>query len=122
MSATALLKDTPAPAKISAGGVKKTRNVGLKTVTANDLMSGAAVYLTKDGAWTEDLADAIVAEGERALGLLSLAETDEARIVGPYLMDVEAEDAGTAPSGRATLRETIRRAGPTIHPEFARGV
>lgn len=123
MSATALLTDAPVqPKKISAGGVKKTKNVGLKSITANDLMSGAVVYFTAAGQWTEDLAQAAVAEGDRALALLERATADEANVVGPYLMDVAAGAAVPSPAGRARLRETIRRAGPTIHPEFARAL
>lgn len=120
MSATARKIDTPsAPAKVSAGGVKKARNVGLKAVTANDLMSGVVVYYTGSD-WTEDLREAAVAEGEAAMTLLEAAQTDEGRAVGPYLMDVEEEGGAPVPAGRATLRERIRKIGPTIHPEFRR--
>ncbi|MEE4209122.1 MAG: DUF2849 domain-containing protein [Parvularcula sp.] len=99
------------PAKISAGGVKKTRNEGLKAVTANDLFTGAVVYRTAHGGWSADLRDAAIFEGDDALSALSLATADEASVVGPYLMDVSPEKA---PAGRAALRETIRRSGPTV--------
>ncbi|ADM09068.1 hypothetical protein PB2503_04967 [Parvularcula bermudensis HTCC2503] len=111
-------RDAPA-AKISAGGVKKGKNVGAKVVTANDLMTGAVIYLKDDAGWTEDLRQAVVAEGDEALSLLDQALADEAHAVGPYLMDV-AEEEGVAPTGRALLREQIRDTGPTIHPEFRR--
>lgn len=118
MSATAPRPATrEAPAKIAAGGVKKARNEGLKVVTANDLLSGAVVYWTKGGAWTNDLSAAFLVEGQAALAELARASADEGRAVGPYLMDVTAD---RAPSGRARLRETIRKSGPTIHPEFGR--
>ena len=105
------------PVKIAAGGVKKGRNAGSKVITANDLFSGAVIYWTRERGWTEDLREALVVEGEHALAELSFATADEARSVGPYLMDVESDGA---PAGRARLRETIRDAGPTIHPAFGR--
>lgn len=114
---------TPAEApaaKISAGGVKKARNEGLKVVTANDLLTGAVVYLTRLGRWTEELGAAAVAEGDEAMALLERGQADEARVVGPYLMDVDDAAPDVVPSGRASLRELIRRDGPTIHPQFAR--
>lgn len=103
--------------KIAAGGVKKARNKGAKIITANDLFTGAAFYWHKERGWTDDIREALVVEGELALAELSFAAADEACSVGPYLMDVEPD--GT-PSGRAKLRETIREAGPTIHPQFGR--
>ena len=114
MSQTARQTPDAAPArpvKIAAGGVKKARNEGAKVITANDLLTGRVVYWTAERSWTESLERALVVEGDRALAELALATADEARSVGPYLMDVEP---GGIPSGRARLRETIRLAGPTI--------
>lgn len=105
------------PVKVAAGGVKKARNDGAKVITANDLVSGAVVYWTRERAWTGDLAAAVVLEGDEALRELAAATADEARAVGPYLMDVDR--VGT-PAGRGRLREEIRNAGPTIHPQFRR--
>ena len=107
------------PAKIAAGGVKKGRNEGEKVVTANRLRDGVVVYRAEDGAWTEALLEAQVVEGEAAIGALALAQADESHAVGAYLMDVDASD-GVVPDGRGRLRETIREAGPTIHPQFAK--
>lgn len=106
--------------KISAGGVKKTRNQGLKVVTANRLMTGEVVYRLADGAWTDDLDQAEVVEADAAMAALSAASADEGAIVGPYLMDVAAAAARIEPIGRGRLRESIRFFGPTIHPEFGR--
>lgn len=118
MSATAPTKEADAaPEKIAAGGVKKGKNQGLKVVTANDLFSGAVVYWTMAGAWTEDLDEAMIVEGPAALTELQKATADEARSVGPYLMDI---DTNHTPTGRGRLREVIREAGPTIHPQFGR--
>lgn len=119
MSVTPIKPEKKEAVRISAGGVKKMRNVGLKVVTANDLFTGAVIYHTGE-AWTEHLATAKIVEGDAALELLELASADEARSVGPYLMDVAEQGGRAAPAGRAKLRETIRREGPTIHPEFQR--
>lgn len=110
-------QQTEQPVKISAGGVKKAKAAGTKVITANDLFSGAVIYWKADGSWTEDLSEAQILEGPAALDTLQKAVADEANSVGPYLMDVEDNHA---PAGRARLRETIREAGPTIHPEFGR--
>ena len=107
------------PAKIAAGGVKKGRNEGEKIVTANRLADGVVIYRASGGLWTEDITAAEIVEGEAALGARTAAQADESEGVGPYLMDVETEE-GLRPAGRARLREEIREAGPTIHPEFGR--
>ena len=107
------------PTKIAAGGVKKGRNEGEKVVTANRLRDGVVIYRAHDESWTEDLSAAEIVEGEAALGALAAAQADESEGVGAYLMDVDASD-GVRPDGRAKLRETIREAGPTIHPQFGR--
>ncbi|WP_051881480.1 DUF2849 domain-containing protein [Parvularcula oceani] len=108
-----------APAKIAAGGVKKGRNEGEKILTANRLRDGVVIYRMGDGSWTEDISRAQVVEGEDAIGALAMAQADESESVGAYLMDVETT-GGTHPSGRGRLREEIREAGPTIHPQFGR--
>jgi hypothetical protein len=107
------------PAKIAAGGVKKGRNEGSKVVTANRLRDGVVVYRAANGSWTEDLTAAEIVEDEAAIGALAAAQADESESVGAYLMDVDAS-GGVVPDGRAKLRETIREAGPTIHPQFGR--
>jgi hypothetical protein len=112
MSVTKRQVPSPAPVKIAAGGVKKARNEGLKLITANDLFDGDVVYRTKNGGWTGVIARAALYEGADALTALELAGQDEGRVVGPYLMDA---DEGRNPSGRGTLRETIRRDGPSTN-------
>jgi hypothetical protein len=80
-------------------------------VTANDLRSGAVVYRRPDGAWSADLAEAAIAEdpaAAEALLALGRIDQDEARIVDPALVDL---DAARRP---ATLKERIRAEGPTI--------
>ncbi|MEM9839427.1 MAG: DUF2849 domain-containing protein [Pseudomonadota bacterium] len=118
MSQTAIQQAAVTPAqKISTGGVKKGRNTGTKVITANDLFSGAVIYWTSERTWTEDMAKALVVSGDDAMAQLTVAISDEGRSVGPYLMDIDEDGS---PAGRGKLRERIRDAGPTIHPEFAR--
>ncbi len=106
--------------KISAGGVKKGKNEGQKVITGNRLTDGVVVYFTDDDMWTEDIDSAEVVEGDVALTRLDVAVADEAHVVGPYLMDVSIANGQIVPAGRGLLRETIREAGPTIHPQFSR--
>ena len=89
-------------------------------VTANRLADGAVVYLTGEGRWTETLACARVAEGkEEAEALLVIAERSVADrlVVAPYAFPVAVEAAGPRPT---QMREIIRAAGPTVHPQFGR--
>ncbi|MCI5045441.1 MAG: DUF2849 domain-containing protein [Aquisalinus sp.] len=108
--------------KISIGGVKKGRNEGLKAITANRITDGVPVWLAGDGRWAELLSDAAVYEGDRAISALEFASQQEAMVVGPYLMDVSMENGSVQPSGRTTLREAIRDAGPTIPSDYSMSV
>ncbi|MAI90762.1 DUF2849 domain-containing protein [Ponticaulis sp.] len=86
-----------------------------KVITAWDVATGATVYRTQSGDWSQDLSDAETVTGEAADKALSAAVTDETRILDPYVMEV-SDEGGVA--GRETLRETIRATGPTTHPDF----
>jgi len=89
---------------------KAARLTARVVVTANDLRSGAVVYRRPDGAWSTDLFQAAIAEGQAAAeALLALGRIDheEARIVDPVLVDL---DGARRP---ATLKERIRAEGPT---------
>lgn len=88
-----------------------------KTVTAWETASGRVVYLTPTGRWSPDPADLAVFTGEVAEAALASARAQEGVVTDPYLMEVSETGAI---AGRETLRETIRAAGPTIHPEFAK--
>ena len=86
-----------------------------KVVTANDLATGAVVFLGEAGAWVAcvdqavDYADAAAAETGLAL---ARQDADRALIVDPFVTD-----KGPAVDGKAkmTLRDSIRAYGPTIH-------
>lgn len=86
-----------------------------KVITAWDVRSGATVYRTAAGEWSETVSEAEILVGEAADSALDAAKGDETRILDPYVMEVSDEGAVT---GRETLRETIRATGPTIHPQF----
>ena len=83
----------------------------MKAVTANRLTDGAVVYLDDDNQWTHDIAAAAQFSGDGAETALASAQARIGEIADAYLIDV-GEDA--APTGRAALRETIRKAGPTV--------
>ncbi len=88
-----------------------------KVITAWLSASGRVVYLTKDRAWSENLADADVLSGVGANDILAWAAKDQTRVADPYFMQVTADGKV---AGRETLRETIRERGPTNHPMFGK--
>ncbi|WP_375201366.1 DUF2849 domain-containing protein [Hyphococcus sp.] len=83
----------------------------MKAVTGNRLDDGAVVYLSDDDRWTSDLAAAARFADEDAKPVLAAAQTRVKEITDAYL--IEVDDAG-APAGRESLRETIRKSGPTV--------
>jgi hypothetical protein len=89
----------------------------MKIVTANRIDDGVPVYRTEDGGWTETFADAAIYEDDVANDMLADAVADDTKVVGPYLVVI---DGPGVPTHREAMRENIRAAGPTIHPQFAR--
>ena len=92
------------------------RGAALKAVTANRLADGLVVYFGAAG-WVETIAVARSVEGkEAAAALLAEAEPDVAacRVVGPYVIDVVPDEAGTLHA--TSERERIRALGPSIRP------
>jgi len=77
-------------------------------VTANRLTDGIVVYLAANGAWTEELANARVADTEEEIKALE-AEAENAvrerRVVAVYPMDVALKDGAIDP---LSVRERIR--------------
>ncbi|WP_018632140.1 DUF2849 domain-containing protein [Neomegalonema perideroedes] len=86
-------------------------------LTANDLREGWSVFLTRDGRWSRDWADLrVAASAEEGAELSALGAAEEAarRVVGAYLVEIDAE-------GRAKLRrERIRAEGPTHRADLRR--
>lgn len=83
----------------------------MKAVTGNRLDDGVVVYLADDDRWTSDLASAARFEDGDAKDVLAAAQKRVKEIADAYL--IEVDDSG-APAGRETLRETIRKSGPTV--------
>jgi hypothetical protein len=83
-------------------------------LTANRLGDGAVVFLDFEGAWSESLAEAVVARSpDEVRALQDRADYDAARnlIVEAYLVDVRETVSGLVPLRQ---RERVRAAGPSI--------
>jgi hypothetical protein len=87
----------------------------MKAITANRLDDGAVVYLDDDDRWTAHLASAAQFEDDDAKNVLAAVQSRVKEIADVYLIDVT--DAG-ALAGRETLRETIRKSGPTVRADL----
>jgi hypothetical protein len=82
----------------------------MKVLTANRLVDGVVVYLSPDGRWTHDFAQAARLAPEAAADALGQAQAQPRMLVGPYLVEVD----GQTVEPRERLRETIRAEGPTV--------
>ena len=84
-------------------------------VTANNLRSGAVVYLSKNGTWIEDLSEALVASDPDALKALEVEATAavaRTEVTAVYAMDVRLSEGRIDP---ISVRERIRAAhAPTV--------
>jgi Protein of unknown function (DUF2849) len=82
-------------------------------ITANRLTDGVVVYLASDGEWTEQIANARVADGDEETKALE-AEAENAvrerRVVAVYPMPVALKDGAVDP---LSVRERIRAAHRT---------
>jgi hypothetical protein len=87
----------------------------MKAVTANRLDDGAVVYLGDDDRWTPQQDEAARFADDDAKSVLAAAQSRVKEIADAYLVDVDESGALT---GRETLRETIRRAGPTVRADL----
>ncbi|MTI44532.1 uncharacterized protein DUF2849 [Roseibium hamelinense] len=90
----------------------------MKVITANRLLDGEVVWLGAEDLWVDALIEAKMFDGKEAttaaLAVAAQAVADQ-KIVGPYDMDVTIDEDGIVP---VRLRERIRAAGPTTHPQF----
>ncbi len=82
-------------------------------ITANRLTDGVVVYLASDGEWSEQIANARVADTDEETKALE-AEAENAvrerRIVGAYPMPIALRDGAVDP---LSVRERIRAAHRT---------
>lgn len=83
-----------------------------KIITANDLLSGEVVYLTKSGQWSPNHSDAILI-GDTSTGDTRLVEIQnlDVTVVGPYLADAARSEDGV--SSPVHFREVFRTMGPS---------
>jgi hypothetical protein len=90
----------------------------MEILTGNELMSGATVYLDRDGRWVEDLQQARVFLKEEAEARdAALAATKKTlRVVSLEIETVTLRDGAIYPD---RIRERIRAEGPTA-PRFDR--
>ena len=84
-------------------------------VTANNLRSGAVVYLSANGTWIDDLNEALVARDPDALKALEVeaaAAVARTEVTAVYAMDVRLVEGRIDP---ISVRERIRAAhAPTV--------
>ncbi|KQQ79727.1 DUF2849 domain-containing protein [Aureimonas sp. Leaf324] len=107
-----------------AGDVKagaKAKGPKLPVImTANDLLEGEVVFLTRDG-WSLDPKAALIADDAdtaawmEAEGRRGFAEN---RIVDPYLVEVTRDEAGRPVANH--FREAIRQKGPTMLTQYGK--
>ena len=89
----------------------------MKALTANDLLSGEAVFWSK-GRWAERFADAEIFDGdEPAQAALATAEGQPTVVVAPYLIDLQESPYGPVP---VSFRERVRALGPSNHPQHGK--
>lgn len=87
-------------------------------ISANHLLEGDVIYLTPQGGWTRDLAQAVVAcSTDEAQHHLAVASAQPGVAVGPYLADVALD--GTLPRP-LHYREIFRTRGPSNRPDLGR--
>ncbi|WP_163272393.1 DUF2849 domain-containing protein [Chelativorans alearense] len=92
----------------------------MKLLTANRLIDGEVVWLAADGHWAEDITEAEIARDEEAIERLERTGREAAarnEVVDVNLIDVEFVDGAIRP---IRLRERIRAAGPSIHPDLGK--
>ncbi len=94
---------------------KEAKDGPVKAITANRLGDGLVVFLTENGAWTRNLAEArLIADGEALEEALvyGRAQHDARVVIDPYAIDVTTDGEDPQP---IRLRERIRAdLGPTV--------
>jgi hypothetical protein len=91
-----------------------------QAVTANRLSDGEVVYLSAANLWVEAFTDADVVDGADAADALlarAMPADFEAHVLEPYLFEVLEDGDFYKP---ASVRETIRAAGPTVRLDLGK--
>ena len=87
---------------------------------ANDILSGRVVYLTKDGGWSERIADAVTfdtPEDEARLKQVAEAAFEARRVVDVVPIDVSVENGSIRP---LVYRERLRAEGPSVRTDLGK--
>jgi sulfite reductase (NADPH) hemoprotein beta-component len=109
--------DEVEPSAISAN--RKSKTAGGKIATGNRLRDGTVIYLTRDGNWGTEVAEARVATTDDEEAAIK-AILDQA-VKNNFLIDAAIIDTrATNDTSPARLREQIRAIGPTVRPDLAR--
>lgn len=91
-----------------------------QVITASRLTDGVVLFRAVDGTWVEAIANAqcleTADEAKTALAASARAEADNV-VLDIYLIDVARKGEALVPT---RLREAIRAAGPTVHPEHGK--
>lgn len=88
-------------------------------MSANALLGGEVVYYAAGGAWSEHLADALVARSEDEAAALEAARA--AAEASGAVVEPEIVPVGTDAAGRLVpshYREKIRALGPTVRTDL----
>ena len=91
-----------------------SKTTEISVLTANRLGDGIVVFLDFEGAWSETIAEAVVARSPdevRALQDRGTYDAEHNLVVEPYLVEVRETAGGLAP---IRYRERVRVAGPSI--------
>ena len=86
--------------------------------SANDLLEGHVLYLSRDARWTVDLREAVVSSDTDELAALAAGATQEQQVVDVDFVEVAPDKDGTPRP--VALREVIRDRGPTIRTDLGR--
>ena len=89
---------------------RKHKGKGPQAMTANELLSGLNVWLTKDFTWSQSYGEALLTEDEALIEQMQdKADCDEQAniVVGAYFIDNEAGQP-------VRYREKFRTKGPTF--------
>ncbi len=91
-----------------------------QVMTANRLRDGDAVFLTRSGAWSEIIDDAVLAQEPLAIAALEQRAAEAVKathVTGPYLFEAERVDGKIRAS---SIRERIRTLGPTVRRDLGK--
>ena len=91
-----------------------SKNAEISVLTANRLGDGIVVFLDFEGAWSETIAEAVIARSPDEIRALQDRGTYDAAhnlVVEPYLVEVRETARGLVP---IRYRERVRVTGPSV--------